>query len=290
LKGLEDIIQLVLLDWEHFPEGWYVFILPPHPPLHKTYQKHLPDAHQGQAGNLQSHHIPPSHSLASQNPLLTHPRSFTGRDGTAPVDPLYGFTKLSQLYFKAEPSYNARYTVPVLWDKVHETIVSNESSEIIRMFYSAFDSLLPIEFRESSKPNGGLLPPSLLPQIDEMNTWVYATINNGVYKAGLATTQSAYEDSVRALFASLDRIESHLEKYSSEGPYLFGKYLTEADIRLFPTIVRFDVAYYTLFLCNLKSIRYEYPRIQKWLEGLYWDKSEVMRGAFGNTTDFGPVS
>jgi len=158
------------------------------------------------------------------------------------------------------------------------------------MFYSAFDSLLPTPLRESSKPNGGLLPPSLLPQIDEMNTWVYDTINNGVYRAGLATTQSAYEEAVRKLFASLDRIEAHLEKHASEGPYLFGKYLTEADIRLFPTIVRFDVAYYTLFMCNLKSIRFEYPRIQRWLEGLYWDKSEVTRGAFGSTTDFGPVS
>jgi glutathionyl-hydroquinone reductase len=158
------------------------------------------------------------------------------------------------------------------------------------MFYSAFDSLLLAPLRESSKPNGGLLPPSLLRQIDEMNTWVYDTINNGVYRAGLATTQSAYEEAVRKLFASLDRIESHLENYASGGPYLFGKYLTEADIRLFPTIVRFDVAYYTLFMCNLKSIRYEYPRIQRWLEGLYWDKSEVTRGAFGSTTDFGPVS
>jgi putative glutathione S-transferase len=158
------------------------------------------------------------------------------------------------------------------------------------MFYTAFDSLLTPSLRETSKPNGGLLPPSLLPQINEMNTWVYDTINNGVYRAGLATSQSAYEEAVRKLFTSLDRVEEHLGEYEREGPYLFGKYLTEADIRLFPTIVRFDVAYYTLFMCNLKSIRFEYPRIQRWLEGLYWDKSEVTSGAFGSTTDFGPVS
>ncbi|KAH7323449.1 glutathione S-transferase [Rhexocercosporidium sp. MPI-PUGE-AT-0058] len=93
---------------------------------------------------------------------------FRSRDGTDPVEPLYGFTRLSQLYFKAEPSYSAHFTVPVLWDKKTETIISNESSEIIRMLYSAFDSLLPSGLRETSKPNGGLLPPKMLREIDEI--------------------------------------------------------------------------------------------------------------------------
>ncbi|TAQ88629.1 hypothetical protein B7494_g3058 [Chlorociboria aeruginascens] len=234
LKGLEDIIQMVVMDYILFPEGWM----------------------------------------------------FTGEHGTVPEDPLYGFKKLSQLYFKANPEYSGRYTVPVLWDKKHATIVNNESSEIIRMFYNAFDDLLPEPLRESSKPNGGLLPPSLLPEIDAMNDWVYNTVNNGVYKAGFATVQAAYEENVINLFNSLDRLEKILQEKESEGPYLFGKYLTEADIRLFPTIARFDVAYYTLFKCNLWMIRYHYPYLHRWYMRLYYDKNEVTRGAFGASTNF----
>jgi putative glutathione S-transferase len=155
------------------------------------------------------------------------------------------------------------------------------------MFYSAFDSLLPLPLRESSKPNGGLLPPQHLKEIDEMNTWVYDTINNGVYKTGFATSQEAYEENCRALFKSLDRVEEHLA--TKPGPYLFGERITEADIRLFPTIVRFDVAYHTLFMCNLKMIRHDYPHIQKWMQRLYYDETEETRGAFGKSTNFNAI-
>jgi putative glutathione S-transferase len=177
--------------------------------------------------------------------------------------------------------------VPVLWDKVHETIVSNESSEVIRMLYSSFDAFLPASLREKNKPDGGLLPSHLLSEIDEMNSWVYSTINNGVYKAGFAANQTAYEEAVRTLFNSLDRIEDILVK--SGGPYLFGSHITEADIRLYPTIARFDVAYHTLFMCNLKMIRHDYPEIHKWFLKLYHDESEETRGAFKASTYFDAV-
>lgn len=205
---------------------------------------------------------------------------------------MYGFKLHRELYLKADPNYTQRYTVPVLWDKKKETIVSNESSEIIRMLYSAFDAFLPPNLREASKPNGGLYPEHLRKEIDEMNEWVYNTVNNGVYKVGFASTQEAYEEALYPLFASLDRLEEILASNAREGkgPYLFGQHITEADIRLYPTIVRFDAAYFTLFKCNLRMIRYEYPHLHNWLRKLYWDESEETRGAFKSSTYFDHVS
>ncbi|KAK8199755.1 glutathione transferase [Phyllosticta capitalensis] len=210
---------------------------------------------------------------------------FTGQNGGPQQDPLYGFKYLRQFYTKADATYEGRVTVPMLWDKKTETIVSNESSDIIRMFYSAFDELLPVELREETKGDAGLYPPSLRPSIDALNEWVYNGINNGVYKVGFAASQAAYDANIGSLFESLDRLEAHLA--SSPGPYLFGANITEADIRLFPTIVRFDVAYHTLFKCNIKMIRHDYPRIDRWLRILYWDESErTGGGAFKDSTDF----
>ncbi|EXJ56502.1 glutathione S-transferase [Cladophialophora yegresii CBS 114405] len=211
--------------------------------------------------------------------------TFTGRNGSMGADPLYGFTGLKQLYLKADPSYTGRYTVPLLWDKKTETIVNNESSEIIRMLYDQFDDFLEPDQREVNKPGGGFYPPHLRKEIDAMNEWVYNTVNNGVYKIGFAASQEAYDASIYPLFKSLDRLEEHLGAPAHQ-PYLFGEYITEADVRLYTTLARFDVAYYNIFNCNLKMIRHDYPRLSKWLRHLYWDTSDRTNGGVFKKTTF----
>lgn len=212
---------------------------------------------------------------------------FTGRNGSADRDPLYGFAGLKQLYLKADPDYVGRYTVPTLWDKKTETIVNNESSEIIRMFFTEFDELIDPMYREANKSGKAFYPEHLMKEIDEMNDWVYNTVNNGVYKCGFATTQEAYDANIFPLFQSLDRLEAHLSNPLAcrGGPFLFGPHLTEADIRLYPTIARFDTAYHTIFLCNLKSIKSDYPRLHRWFRRIYWNASGIPKGnAFKDTT------
>lgn len=153
------------------------------------------------------------------------------------------------------------------------------------MFYTAFDAFIDPSLREVSKP---LLPGDKQEDIESMNEWVYNTVNDGVYKCGFASSQEAYDTNVYPLFESLDRLESHLAVNQTR--YLFSDHITEADIRLYPTLARFDVAYYTLFKCNLKMIRYDYPRLHKWLRNLYWDTGkETNGGAFQSTTHFGPI-
>lgn len=162
----------------------------------------------------------------------------------------------------------------------------------MRMFFTEFDDLLPPERRESAHPLGGYLPPASNPlraEIDKMIEWMNDQLNTGVYKAGLAETQAVYEEHVYRVFEALDRVEAHLASPNHQ-PYLFGKYITEADIRLFPTIVRFDVAYFAVFRCNLRMIRYEYPNTHKWLRRLYWDESEATRGVFKKTSAVSIVS
>ncbi|EIN11188.1 glutathione S-transferase [Punctularia strigosozonata HHB-11173 SS5] len=190
----------------------------------------------------------------------------------ADVDPLFDAKHMKDLYLRVDPQYQARCSVPMLWDTKLSTIVNNESSEIIRMLYTAFDALLP-----ESVASLDLYPEAHRKEIDDMNEWVYDTVNNGVYKAGFAGTQKAYEDAVLPLFASLDKLEQTLEGKD----YLVGDRLTEADIRLYPTIIRFDVVYATHFKCNIRTIRSGYPNLHRWLRKLYWTVP-----AFGETTNF----
>ena len=167
--------------------------------------------------------------------------------------------------------------------------MNNESAEITRMMCDAFDHLLPPDQREAQKGPAALVPQHLRSEIDELNSWVYDTINNGVYKVGFAASQTAYNQHVAKLFQSLDRLEHHLSQ-TGHYPYLFGQHITEADIRLYTTLVRFDIAYYTLFKCNVKMVRLDYPRLHAWLRRLYWSEGpETAGGVFKNTTHFDVV-
>lgn len=177
-------------------------------------------------------------------------------DDAATGDTLYGLDFLHQSYTKADPNYSGRVTVPVLWDKKTETIVSNESAEIIRMLNSAFD-----EWGDGSLD---FYPERLRGEIDAVNDRVYDAINNGVYKAGFATKQEAYEEAFAELFAALDEMEHRLSQHR----YLAGNAMTEADWRLFTTLVRFDAVYYSHFKCNLHRIE-DYPNLSNYLRELY---------------------
>jgi putative glutathione S-transferase len=199
-------------------------------------------------------------SLSVVHWLLSE-RGWTFDEGRGVIpDPVFGAKALSEFYVKARPDYSGRVTVPVLWDKKTSTIVNNESSEIIRMFNSAFDAVGAWE--------GDYYPSDLRAEIDALNARVYATVNNGVYRAGFATTQEAYEEAFRALFETLDFLESRLKGQR----FLFGERLTEGDWRLFTTLIRFDPVYFGHFKCNLREIR-DYPALSRYLRDLYrWPK------------------
>ena len=177
---------------------------------------------------------------------------FSEAPGAIP-DTVNGATYLREIYAKARPDFSGRVTVPVLWDKQGGTIVNNESSEIIRMFNAEF-----------GRGGTDLYAAGLRADIDAINERVYETLNNGVYKCGFAQTQEAYEEAFDALFATLDFIEALLDSQR----YLTGAQLTEADWRLFPTLVRFDAVYFTHFKCNLRRIE-DYANLSNYLRELY---------------------
>ena len=164
--------------------------------------------------------------------------------------------KLYELYTLADATYSGRATVPVLWDKHEHTIVSNESAEILRMLNSAFDDV--------GANHGDYYPEELRAEIDEQNAFIYPNVNNGVYRAGFATTQEAYEEAAKALFAALERIEGRL----ATRRFLTGDRLTEADIRLFTTLIRFDPVYHGHFKCNLRRI-IDYPNLWGFVRDVY---------------------
>jgi len=171
-------------------------------------------------------------------------------------DAVNGKAKLSEVYLVAAPRYTGRVSVPVLWDKERKTIVNNESSEIIRMLNSAFDA--------HTNVRTDYYPPALRAEIDRLNDIIFPNVNNGVYRAGFATSQAAYEQAFRNVFDTLDEMEQLLSRQR----YLAGAQPTEADWRFFPTLIRFDAVYYSHFKCNWRHI-YEYPNLSNYLRDLY---------------------
>ena len=181
--------------------------------------------------------------------------AFSSGPGCTP-DTVNGFHHLYQVYSTARADYTGRVSVPVLWDKQQRTIVNNESSEIIRMLNSEFEAF--------ARSHEDYYPAVLAAEIDSVNDLVYAGVNNGVYRAGFATTQEAYERAFRALFGTLDQLESRL----GGSRYLIGERITEADWRLFTTLLRFDAVYYGHFKCNLRRIT-DYPNLWNYVRDLY---------------------
>ena len=177
-----------------------------------------------------------------------------GQGGTA--DHVNGKSTLAEIYLIADPHYTGRVSVPVLWDKKRRTIVNNESSEIIRMLNSAFNGFTDV--------HTDYYPAALRGEIDRLNEVVYATVNNGVYRAGFATSQDAYEEAARGVFATLDQLEDRLSRQR----YLVGADITEADWRLFTTLVRFDSVYFSHFKCNSRRVA-DYPNLWNYLRDLY---------------------
>lgn len=195
-------------------------------------------------------------SMSVLEPLYgPHGWRFGTSPGTVP-DSVNGASELAEIYLRADPRYTGRVSVPALWDKERRTIVNNESAEIIRMLNGAFGRFTNVRT--------DYYPPALREEIDRVNALVYENVNNGVYRAGFATSQEAYEEAFRAVFRVLDELERRLSRQR----YLVGRDITEADWRLFTTLVRFDAVYYSHFKCNLRRI-IDYPNLSNYLRDLY---------------------
>ena len=185
------------------------------------------------------------------NPTLTNQGWRFGDYPGTDADPLFGSRYMHEIYTRADPHFTGRATVPVLWDTALNVMVNNESADILRMFDTAFEHLVPSDLR--------LYPAELATEIDALNPRLYDLLNNGVYKAGFASSQPAYEEALEGVFTMLDELEGRLT-----GDYLFGDRLTETDIRAFVTLIRFDAAYHGLFKTNRRSIK-DYPRLSAYV-------------------------
>ncbi|WP_226665057.1 glutathione S-transferase family protein [Microbulbifer aggregans] len=197
-------------------------------------------------------------SVSVVNPVLTEQGWAFGGFSGSDDDAVNGARYMHELYTRAAPDFTGRATVPVLWDKQTATIVNNESADIVRMFNSAFTHL--VAGQDIDRPD--LYPAELAADIDALNSYLYDNLNNGVYQAGFATSQFAYAEAYARVFAALDEMES---RFGDGRAFLFGDTLTESDIRLFVTLVRFDAAYYSLFKCNRNTLR-EMPNLHRYLQ------------------------
>jgi len=223
-------------------------------------------------------------SMSTVSPdMLQDGWTFNRHEGSS-GDQINGKAKLSEIYLLADPKYTGRVSVPVLWDKQKNTIVNNESSEIIRMLNSAFDAFTNV--------HTDYYPEALRGEIDRINNLIYTNINNGVYRAGFATGQDAYEAAFRNVFDTLDEMEQLL----SERRYLAGSVLTEADWRFYCTLIRFDAVYYSHFKCNWRHI-YEYPNLSNYVRELYQvpgvaettSLSQIKRHYYGSQRQVNPT-
>lgn len=206
-------------------------------------------------------------SMSVVDPIRDN-RGWAFRDGPDhSIDPVNGFQFLREAYLATDPTYEGRHTVPVLWDRKTNRVVTNDFPEITLQFHT--------EFEQWADPDVDLYPERLRPEIHEVNALVYEHVNNGVYKCGFATTQEAYEDAFDALFTTLDQLEARLARQR----YLVGGQLTEADVRLFTTLVRFDVVYYIHFKCNLRRL-VDYSNLWAYARDLY------QQPGFGDTANF----
>ncbi|KAH7410055.1 glutathione S-transferase [Phaeosphaeria sp. MPI-PUGE-AT-0046c] len=193
----------------------------------------------------------------------------------ATPDHLFNSRFMHQIYFRDDPAYKGKYSVPLLWDKKTNRIVNNESAEILRWLPHAFDSLIEDEKIKTLD----LYPSDLRGMIDEISPWLTSLICSGVYKAGFVSTQEAYEQNVIPLFAALNKFEELVHK--NRGPYVLGEKMTELDVLAYATVVRFDTVYVQHFKTNLGMIRHDYPVLNNWLKNLHWNVE-----GFKQSTDF----